>query len=212
MKRILSILITLCSLFPLFFLGSCGDGPGSPGSQGSDNTGVVPELFMTPTYLDSNTKSVDVVQQICDPGPPPEFEPFADHQAVLTVTAKLINENPQIPPGTLFIEKYTVEYRRAQDSIGTPPIESDTRFDTIVITPPQSGAGSTSTSATVIFVDLKRKDKYLIDMETGQFTSGLALINNYTATYTFEGKNQYGERFVWTAQTDFQIGSFDYCD
>jgi hypothetical protein len=79
-----------------------------------------------------------------------------------------------------------------------------------VITPP-TGAGVATVADTVEFLDLKRKDQYAADMNSGIFTSGLAFLNNYTAVYTFEGKNQFDEIFSFTVQKDFQIGDFDNC-
>lgn len=210
MKRSRFLLVTIYSLLVAVFLWGCGGGPGSPGSGNTEDTGVTLEASIVPTYSGSNSYSVDVVRQICSAGPPPVYEKFTDHGATVTITARLLNPNAQLPPGILYIEKYTVEYKRSSDSIGAPPIESDTRFNSIAIAPP-TGTGTSTVTATLIFVDLKRKDKYLTDMTSGQFTSGLAYINNYTAIYTFEGKNAYGKAFSFKAQTDFQIGSFDYC-
>ncbi len=202
-------LSAVCCLLFAFFLWGCGAGPGSPGSDGSEKTGVILEASLTPTYLGANTYSVDVVQQICDAGPPPEYEQFADHGATATIRARLLNPNPPIPPGTLYIEKYTVEYRRSPDSIGAPPIETDTRYTTIVITPPLSGTGVATLETSLVLVEINRKRQYYTDILSGVYTS--RILNNYTALYTFEGKNQYGTDFSFKAQTDFQIGSFDYC-
>lgn len=210
MKRSRFLLVTIYSLLVAVFLWGCGGGPGSPGSANTEDTGVTLEASIVPTYSGSNSYSVDVVQQICSAGPPPVPEKFTDHGATVTITARLLNPNAQLPPGILYIEKYTVEYKRSSDSIGAPPIETDTRFNSIAIAPP-TGTGTTVVTATLIFVDLKRKDKYLSDMTSGQSTSGLDYINNYTAIYTFEGKNAYGKAFSFKAQTDFHIGSFDYC-
>lgn len=209
MKRSYFLLVTIYCLPLTVFLAGCGNGPGQPGSTGTEDTGVMLSSSIIPTYNGTNTNDVDVVQQTtCTSGKP---EIFTDHSATVTITATLLNPNPQIPPGTLYIEKYTAEYRRSQDSIGAPPIESDTRFDTIAVTPPQSGTDSTTTTFTAIFVDLKRKDKYLSDVQSGAYSYGLAYLNNYTAIYTFEGQSQYGKRFTFMAQADFQIGSFDNC-
>lgn len=182
-----------------------------PGSTGSRATGVVLDASLVPAYLGANTNSVDAFQQICSAGPPPVNEKFTDHGATLTVSASLINPNPPIPAGTLYIEKYTIQYIPSQDSLGAPPIETDTRYDTIVVTPPQSGTTATTMTATVMFVDLKRKDKYYNDITSGAYTSGMGYINNYTAIYTFEGQNQYGEKFSFVVQSSFQIGSFNNC-
>jgi hypothetical protein len=210
MKR-KSWLFVICYLsFIVLFLWGCGSGPGSPGSQGTEDTGVILEATIVPTYNGEDTYSVDAFQQVCSEGPPPKYEYFTDHQATVTITATLINPNTTFQPGTLYIEKYTVEFRRSADSIGAPPIQSDTRYKTIVITPP-TGTGETTVTDTVILVDLLRKDQYATDVLSGQYSYGSAYINNYTAIYTFKGKNEYGDSFSFKAQTDFQIGSFDNC-
>jgi hypothetical protein len=211
MKIRCCLLFTVCCLLFTVFLWGCGSGPGSPGSQGTEDTGVTLEATIVPTYNGEDTYSVDAFQQVCSEGPPPVYEYFTDHQATVTITATLINPNTTFQPGTLYIEKYTVEFRRSADSIGAPPIQSDTRYKTIVITPPLTGTGATTVTDTVILVDLLRKDQYATDVLSGQYSSGPAYINNYTAIYTFEGKNEYGDSFTFKAQTDFQIGSFDNC-
>lgn len=208
-KGIFNLLLLTCySLLVTIFLWGCGGGPGSPGSSGTEGTGVIIDATVVPTYLGKDTYSVDVVQQICDPGPPPKYEDFADHGARLIVSARLANPNTTFRVGTLYVERYTVEYRRSDDSIGAPPIESDTRYHTIVITPP-TGNGVSTVETTVILVDLKRKEKYLNDILSGQYTPGI--LNNYTAIYTFYGKNEFGTGFSFKTQVDFQIGSFDNC-
>lgn len=211
MKRNTFLLFAVCCLLSAVYLWGCGGGSGSPGSTGTEDTGVMVDATVTPVYLNNNTYSVDAFQNICDPGPPPEYEDFTDHNATLSITARLINPNTTFKAGTLYVEKYTVEFRRSSDSIGAPPILSDTRFKTIVI-PAPTGSGTTTVEDTVILVDLIRKDQYRTDVTSGRYNSGVSYINNYTAIYTFEGKNEYGKKFSFKAQTDFQIGWFDYCD
>ena len=198
-----------CLLFTLLLWG-CGDGPGSPASKGSEDTGVMLEATIIPTYNGTDTYSVDAFQQVCTEGPPPVYEVITDHAAKVTISSRLLNPTSTFQPGTLYIEKYTVEFRRSTDSIGAPPIESDTRYKSIIITPP-SGAGTNTLEDTLILVDLTRKDKYATDMLSGMYTSGSAYLNNYTAIYTFEGKNQFGKEFSFKAQVDFQIGNFNNC-
>jgi len=166
---------------------------------------------VTPIYLGKNTGSVDAFQSVCDEGPPRDYEDFTDHNATLTVTARLINPNTTFPAGDLYIEKYTVEFKRSGDSIGAPPIESDTRYKTIVI-PAPTGTNVSTVEDTVVLVDLIRKDRYEEDVTSGRFTYASAYLNNYTAVFKFEGENAYGKYFSFKAQTDFQIGSFDNCD
>lgn len=194
-------------------LVSCGGGsqPGSPSSSG--DTGVVLEVAaVTPTYNSEDTYSVDVIQQICQPGPPPDYEYFADHSTKFTINARLENPDVAVQPGNLYIEYYTIQYRRSSDSVGAPPIEDFKEFRTILIPVPTIGSnGSARVEFTAVLVDLTRKAKYLVDVTGGQFASGLAVINNYTAIYTFHGKNEHGDSFSFTAEVGFQIGSFDYC-
>ncbi len=188
-----------------------GDGPGSPGSEGTEDTGVILNAYVTPVYLGENTPDVDAFQDICDPGPPPEYESFTDHYATVTISARLINPNATFQAGNLYVEKYTIEYRRSTDSIGSPPIETYVGYSTILI-PAPTGTGVTTVEAPVMFVDLIRKDKYKADVTSGQYTSGLSYINNYTAIYTFEGKNDFGDKFKFKTQVDFSIGWYLNCD
>jgi hypothetical protein len=210
MKRSYFLLFTVCLLFFTVFLWGCGDGPGSPGTQGTEDTGVILEATVVPTYNGTDTYSVDAFQQICSAGPPAVYEDIADHSARVTISSRLLNPTSTFQAGTLYIDKYTVEFRRSTDSIGAPPIESDTRYKSIIITPP-SGSGTNTLEDTLIFVDLKRKEQYSTDMLSGMYTSGSGYLNNYTATFTFYGQNQFGDSFSFTTQTDFQIGNFDNC-
>jgi len=199
----------------LFFLSqaSCGKQPGQPGSAG--DTGLILSATLTPHYNGTDTYSVDVHQEVCDPGPPPVLEIFTDHNAVATFTATLERPDLTVLPGTLYIQQYTIDFYRSSDSVGAPPIASDRRFMTIVIPPPAVGSTTpTTVTATLVLVDLTRKLQYYNDMLTGQFTSALNntdLINNYTAVYTFYGQNDFGDSFSIQATTNFQIGLFDYC-
>lgn len=208
------ILQSALSLFvlPLLFLWGCGgSGPGSPGSQGTESTGLIVDVSIQPGSSTTINSNVDTYQQTCDSTTTPvKMETFTDHYATLTLTTRWLNPNAKTTPGTLYIEKYTVEYRRAEDSIGAPPILSDTRYKTITITPPAS-TSTIPVTDTVTVLDLTRKYKYYTDVTSGQYSSHSSYINNYTATYIFEGQNQYGVRFTLTAQTDIAVGSYDTC-
>jgi len=210
-KRSFFLLCYIFVLSAIFFYGCGGGGPGSPGSDGSEKTGVVLEATIVPTYNGDNVYSVDAFRDLCDEGPPPEYEYFADHGAVLTVNARLLNPDTTFQPGTLYIEKYTIKYYRSSDSIGAPPIETDVRYISLPITPPLGGSGFTSVSTTVVFLDLVRKIQYNDDMSGGA-SSSTYYLNNYTAVYKFEGKNDFDEKFSFEVQADFQIGNFNNCD
>jgi hypothetical protein len=215
MKRNYFLLFAVYCLL-LVIIGCGGGGPGSPGSSGSENTGIKVDASVQGTYLGQPTYSVDAFQNLCDEGPPPVYEDFTDHQATVTFTARLINPSSTFQAGKLYIEKYTVELRRSSDSIGAPPIESDTRYKTIEI-PAPIGAGEVTVTTDIILVDLIRKIQYREDVSTPpsnpRYSSfgGLGYLNNYTAIFTFWGQNEFGENFKIKAQMDFQIGNFDNC-
>jgi hypothetical protein len=197
-------------------LSGCGGGPGSPGSQGNEGTGmnisVADISFAKNTNADTQSPNVDAFQEICTPGPPPKFEPFRDHTAVVTFTATLLNPRTTFPVGDLFIQKYTVDFRAKNDSIGAPPIEQFIGFPNVTI-PAPVGTATSSVDATVMLVDLTRKFKYAADMTTNppSYTSSSSFINNYTATYTFEGQNANGVHFTLVGQTDIAIGDYANC-
>jgi len=198
------------SLLAILLAGCGGGGPGSPGSSGSENTGVALSATVVGSYQGAATNSVDAFPDQCGtpPATTPEF--FADHQATVTFTARLLNPGSDFQAGKLYIEKYTVEFRRSSDSIGAPPIESDTRYQTIEI-PAPIGAGEVTVTTDIILVDILRKDQYRGDMLSGRYSSGSAYINNYTAIYTFYGQNEFGENFKVQTQMNFQIGNFNNC-
>lgn len=210
MKKSYFLLFTFFFLITAAFLWGCGGGtPGMPGSQG--DIGVILDATITPIYNGKNSSSVDVVQQVCDSTVTPvKYEYMADHGATLAINARLINPNSKFQPGLLTIEKYTITFQRSTESasIGAPPIESMVRYETFTITPPAGTAVSTATLS-VSLVDLLRKAQYYTNVTSGQYTT--SILNNYNATYTFEGQDQIGTRFSFVVQTPFQIGSFDNC-
>jgi hypothetical protein len=210
MKRNYFLLFAGYCLLLAVIVSGCGGGPGSPGSSGSENTGIKVDASVEGSYQGAATYSVDAFQDICDPGPPPVLEVFTDHQATVIFTARLVNPSSTFQAGKLYIEKYTVELRRSSDSIGAPPIESDTRFKTIEI-PAPIGASEVTVTTNILLVDLLRKVQYSEDMLSGRYSSGPAYLNNYTAIFTFEGQNEFGENFKIKTQMDFQIGNFDNC-
>jgi hypothetical protein len=209
MKRRYLIVIMYWLLLSGILYG-CGGGPGSPGSRGTEDTGVMLDATITGTYNGADIYSVDTFQQVCSAGPPPTYEYFADHAATVSITARLVNPSAKFTPGTLHIQKYRVEYRRLNDSIGAPPIETFIGYPSIDITPPV-GTATTTTVFTAMLVDLLRKDQYAADVTSGQYSAGLAYINNYTAVYTFEGVNDFGTHFSFQAMLTFQIGAFNNC-
>ena len=209
MKRNHFLLFAIYCLLSAVFIWGCGSGPGSPGSYGCEDVGLICDVAITPTYQDANTSSVDAFRDICDIGPPPVYGYFADHSATATISLRRLNPNSTFLINPVYIERYTIEFRRSTDSIGAPPIQTFTGYKTITLTPP-SGTAINTFDATVVLVDLLRKDQYAIDVLSGRYSSGRYYINNYTASYIFEGQSL-GKAIKIFGQVPFQIGSFDYC-
>jgi hypothetical protein len=229
-----SIIIAVLLSAGIIATWGCGSGPGSPGSGNTEDLGVTVNTtisFAGNATVDVQSPNVDAFQDVCTAETATtaaKMEPFRDHPAQLTFDARLLNPNTTFQVGTLFIEKYTVTFRRKNDSITSPPIETFVGNERVTIVPP-TGNGVTTVTTTLMFVDLRRKFAYrdafcsswfffsgglLVGNSctpVGQFSSTDSFINNYTATYTFEGQNSFGKSFVLTAQTDFSIGDFANC-
>ncbi len=215
-------------MFLLSSLWGCGGGgAGAPGTGGMDDIGVTLEAYVQPYYIEGSwtfqdegrsiifsgnfTNAVDVIQIDCDDDPNIlKPEPMAAHSAVLVVNARLLNPNSPFKPGTLFITEYKIDYYRSTDSLTAPPIESDRRFVTIHITPP-SDASNRYSASSVMFVDLIRKQEYVRLIDGGMYQARPGYLNNYTAEYTFFGKDSHGKSFSFKVRHDFSIGAYNNC-
>lgn len=191
-----------CIFAVAIFTGGCGGfDKGSPG--------VTVSATITPMYNGVTTSSVDAVGNICTSVSSTQTQPeyFTDHMATASLSAQLINPSSIVKQMTVTLDSYTIDYRSSADSPAAPPIQSDTREKTISFV---VSAETTSTSFSVEFVDLIRKNKYFSDVTGGTFAGSVPL-NNYTATFTFQGHSENGVPITFSAQTDFQIGDFNEC-
>jgi hypothetical protein len=204
MKRSYLLLFAIYPVLIVLLLWACGggSGSGSPGSCGTEDTGV-----MLDPQITEGSRNVDAWADEISPG---VYCGLTDSTVTLTVNSRLINPTTEVTPGVLYVEKYTIEYRRSQDSIGAPPIENFTGYHTIVMIPPAGEEIKTYVTTGIILVDLVRKLQYANDIASPQYTSSETL-NNYTAIYTFEGKNQYGADFCFKVQFNFEIGNYANC-
>jgi len=196
MKNKLGNSLLISIFFTVILLGGCGGG-------GKVSSGVTAAAVITPTYNGADTYSVDAVRSNCrNSDGTIHLEYFADHSATVTISASLINPSNTNNQMKASIDRYTIEYHGLADSPGAPPIQSDTREKTVDFV--LSGAATTTVEMTVVFVDLIRKQQYLSNVPSGS-------LNNYTATYFFEGHSENGQLFNFSSHTNFQIGSFNYC-
>jgi hypothetical protein len=202
MKRSYFWLFAIYPVIMVLLLWACGGGSGSPGSCGTEDTGV-----MLDPQITEGSRNVDAWSDEISEG---VYCGLTDSTVSLTVNSRLINPTTEVTPGVMYVEKYTIEYRRSNDSIGAPPIETFTGYHTIVMIPPAGEEIKTYVTSNIILVDLVRKIQYANDIESGQYSSSSTL-NNYTAIYTFEGKNQYGAEFCFKVEFNFEIGDYANC-
>ena len=200
----------ILTIVALVILAGCGSTPGSPGSSG--DTGVMLSATIAPKAAGSlSTGNVDAIIHLCSAGPPPVYETLADQLATVTINAQLLSPDSTVPVGNIYIDKYTVEFKRSDDSVGAPPILTDTRYQQIFIKAP-TGTGTTTVTQDIIFIDVPRKVQYATDILNSAYSSiNNTTINNYTAIFTFEGQNDFGEHFSFQTHLGFSIGDYDTC-
>jgi hypothetical protein len=201
MKKSYFWLFAICPVLIVLILWACGGGPGSPGSCGTEDTGVMVDAQIT-----EGSRNVDAWPDEISTG---VYCGLKDSTVTLSLNLWLLNPNTDIKPGVLYIEKYTIEYRRSEDSIGAPPIETFTEYKTIPLVPPTGEDLVTYGYSGIMLLDLKRKFQYEEDIASGQYAPGD--LNNYTAVYTFEGKNSYGSEFCFKMEFNFEIGDYAKC-
>lgn len=224
MKRHSLFSSAIIILLLLALSGCGGGGAGSPGSGGSGDIGVLinPELIAFFSGIGYTFE-----QNKCEFSGTMSGDPFnynvnisstGNHKALLVVRTSVINPVTTFQPGALYIEKYSIEYRRSNDSIGAPPIETYTAWKTIYVPvptiddlkkdPPVNLRCTLFPQPEIIFLDENRKRQYIEDILSGKYTHTGNYINHYTAIYKFEGKNIHGKSFDFTLTRDFTIGDF----
>ncbi len=212
-------------LFLSILLTSCGGGA----TVGNESTGSfcanakglnICLVNISPQYMGSTetpnlTTEVDVFPiSDCDPtqdGDQPE--PYWDHTAIVSFQIRALNPYADIPPNTtIILERYTIDYRISTDSFGGPPIERYEGYTSWVLPAPLTTVTSTEAKMLAIFVDVPRKNSYYNDLASGRYSSRSNLINNYTATVTFYGRTDTGDRFSIVGNALFSMGAYNYCN
>jgi|Deesub1362B_J571_1020462.scaffolds.fasta_scaffold00273_20 hypothetical protein len=196
-KKILKISLILLVGFLLF---SCGAGPGSPGSSGFENVGayidVVEAVHMDPSGEYGDVWQFDLIQDICDAGPPPEYEKWGDDFAILKFKAS--SYDPNFPGGTMYIKRYKVEFTPQNFNFGLPPVVEYDLTYSLAIEPDGD-------EVTGVFLVLRFGDKTEI---VDAIDRGIFSPSEYPLTYdmkiTFYGEDMYGNNFsfIWHRTID----------
>ncbi|GMQ89959.1 MAG: hypothetical protein BMS9Abin10_0298 [Gammaproteobacteria bacterium] len=182
-------------------LSSCDSAGGGGAGGGVDNNGVF--LFTSsiePEDITGSTKDVDLVQGICDPGPPPEVEPFSDHDALVSFGTFTIDNVPTNAT-LIFITNYTIVYTINPNSFPGPVPPSLEVGSGVNIVVPVNG----SVDATVSIFNVQQKVDFV--------AAGWVPFSepSYTATYTFRGEDEFGRSVSTSASTELLLTDFNNC-
>ena len=186
-------------------LSSCGDEAGGGGACGGiSSNGVC--LFVNsiePFDVTGPTIDVDVVFTTNDcnaDGMPTDPEPFSDHDAVVNIGSFTIGNVPTTTT-RIFITNYTVSYALNQGSVSAPnpPSVNIVTGSTIVV--PTNG----SVQATVTIFNQSQKAIFAADP---LFVGGEP---SYTATYLFQGQDEFGNNVSATASQQILLAEFLNC-
>ncbi len=203
-------------LVTVLSLSACGGGGGGGDTLGGGGCGggatvtgvVVCADQVLPFYNQANTNQVDVVQNSshCTP---PQIEFYSDHSANVTLSATLAQGATQPPSSTSIVfTQYTISYTAIPTPGSfTPAIASiGPIFDTITVTVPPSGSGTTT--RTVALLNLRQKQIFVNDLGQGGFFDGVQ--RNYSLTYTFTGFDQRGDQVIARGFTQVFLSSYVY--
>jgi hypothetical protein len=174
--------------------GGCGGGSGVAGI-------VLCADSVSPKYFTALTPNVDIVQNLCTDGTP---EPYTDHTATVTISAKLAT-GATIPPvsSVVTITHYVIDYTANPGVVGPTIRSTGNLFDTIPIT-----VGG-STSRDVQLLTTQQKETFLLDLGRAGAFDGI--YRSYAVTYTFYAQDQFGNNLTARGFGQVIIGSYQNC-
>jgi hypothetical protein len=185
------LMIGFIAVLASLLIYGCSGGPGSPGSWGFENVGawidVVDAVHMDPSGEYGDVWQFDLVQNICDEGPPVKYEKWGDDFAILTF--KAYNYDSNYPAGTMYIKRYRVEFTPQNFNFGLPPIvEADLTY-TLAIEP-----DGDEVTGSFLVLSFGNKSEIVDAMNRGIFSpSDYPLV--YDMKITFYGEDRYGNNF-----------------
>ncbi len=200
--RVVAALRALVLILAGLALSSCGDkATGGGACGGAVNNGVC--LFISsiePFDTNGTTIDVDVIAGTCPPAAMPTPEPFSDHDALVTFGSFTIGNVPTTTT-RIFITSYTVSYALNEGSVSAPnpPSVNIVTGSTIVV--PTNG----SAQANVTIFNQAQKAIFAADP---LFVGGEP---SYTATYLFQGQDEFGNNVSAIASQQILLANFNNC-
>lgn len=216
-KRVLLGLFGAGIMIALYACGEVG-GSGQCGGAADSGSCVKVESIL-PTYKVGGgfTSNVDAFIDICDPGPPVEYEEITDHNATVTFINEPLPDAPIDTTHDVTITQYTMTYtlNNCPFTAGgnCPPLltQTVTPGETILI--PANG----TVTRDIKLVDLGKKQEYASKigddlLAAGAHTLASLQFPSYTVTYRFTGTDIFNNKVNLTGYTEFTIGDYDYCN
>lgn len=204
------IYLTALLVIYLSIIWSCGGGgggSGTPGASGTKKVGasisVTGATHSDPAGETGTSFYFDLSVTVCDPGPPPQYEDWGDDYAEIEFTAQ--SYDPNAPSGTLFIQRYVVEYIPPPFELDLPPITKQDLTITVTIPPDSSAKWS------FIILDAGAKFKYDSDLINGLYNPVSSHPWQYDMKITFFGQDEFGNNFSFPWHQTVSIGYYDQC-
>jgi len=175
-------------------LWGCGGGGSSDSVSDKVWYVVGVSIPMSNTTPRSCKLDVDTFADTCADG---EF--LLDHTTPATFTLTRVDTNTD--PGTLALENYTIQYVPMNPN--SPVIPSLTVYHT-----QQLKEGDNTVTLEVM--DVERKTTFAALFNSGQQSMTILPVG-YTAAYTFNGHNSYGQSWTYHAQAPIFVGEYNEC-
>ncbi len=199
--RVIAALRALALISAGLALSSCGDEAGGGGACGGVSSNGVCLFVSSIEPFDTNgpTIDVDVIPGLCPPAAMPTPEPFSDHDALVTFGSFTIGNVPTTTT-RIFITSYTVSYALNQGSVSAPnPPSVDIVTGSTIVVPTNGSA-----QATVTIFNQAQKAIFAAPPFAGGEPS-------YTATYLFQGQDEFGNNVSAIASQQILLANFNNC-
>lgn len=192
----------LILMFIVSIAGCGGNSGGAPGSSGGENTGIL--IKSVSIVSDKATPDFDVAVHVCDPGPPPTYEPGITREGgVITIEASALNPDPLFDPFPASVEECTITFRKANEDPSSPILQSLTIY-------PNCSIIDGSSDCAVTIIDLQRKFDYWNAL-SGGINLPAEYPTHYIASFDCKYMGNYGKSGHFQVELDIWLADFDLC-
>ncbi|MGW8273230.1 MAG: hypothetical protein ACWGN7_07570 [Thermodesulfovibrionales bacterium] len=193
-------------IFAGFLIGAFLFGCGSEEGQVNHTDDLGVRLDATLTVDDSGSRTVDVVQDVCDAtAVPPTYEDFFDAFGDVSFTTESLS-TLDVTHQNLYIYAYRVEYlpQPTPDGLGgtvIPPNLATVQFNKSIVLPPDGNV-----TDSIVLVSILTKSEFASSAFYQTYLQG-----NYSMKVTFFGEGEFGEYFELVVFVDALLADYDNC-